>query len=158
MLFRDIRHVLFCVLTLFVGIACCLYAGHSLLVPYVVAAVFFMLGVHVIAGTQRNIGGITSILNVMSVILVLIPSVSIVVHEAQSRELGTDAPDVVVVPATDFGEPHKPPDIYYVVFDRYASAATLKEAFDFDNTEFLRYLSDKGFYVASESRSRANPT
>lgn len=44
-------------------------------------------------------------------------------------------------------------DIYYFVFDRYARENTLKSEFDFDNSEFLDYLEDKGFYVASDSNS-----
>ncbi len=45
------------------------------------------------------------------------------------------------------------PDIYYIILDRYASAASLKEFFAFDNSDMLRYLHSKGFYVAEESRS-----
>jgi hypothetical protein len=48
--------------------------------------------------------------------------------------------------------PQTPPDIYYIILDRYASASTLKERLGFDNSEFLDYLSDNGFYVAPESR------
>lgn len=46
-----------------------------------------------------------------------------------------------------------PPDIYYVIFDRYASATALREAYGFDNSPFTRFLTDRGFYVAEESRS-----
>ncbi|MFP4589378.1 MAG: hypothetical protein ACLFO3_05385 [Candidatus Acetothermia bacterium] len=45
-------------------------------------------------------------------------------------------------------------DIYYIVLERYGAAETLEEVYGFDNKEFLAYLEDKGFYVAS--RSRAN--
>lgn len=49
--------------------------------------------------------------------------------------------------------PDKLPDIYYIIFDRYASAWTLKEIYNFNNSEFITYLSNKGFYIASESKS-----
>ncbi len=45
------------------------------------------------------------------------------------------------------------PDIYYLIFDRYANEKTLKKYYDFDNTEFLAWLRAKGFYVASDSRA-----
>lgn len=45
------------------------------------------------------------------------------------------------------------PDIYYVILDGYARADVLQEVYQHDNTEFIEYLSSKGFYVASESRS-----
>ncbi len=43
------------------------------------------------------------------------------------------------------------PDIYYIILDRYGNASTLQEYFDFGNNDFTRYLSHKGFFVASKS-------
>jgi len=45
------------------------------------------------------------------------------------------------------------PDIYYIIFDRYASSETLAEFFDFDNTVFEKELEKRGFYTASGSRA-----
>ncbi len=46
------------------------------------------------------------------------------------------------------------PDIYFIVLDAYARDDVLKEMYGFDNTEFLAYLRNKGFYIAE--RSAAN--
>ena len=46
------------------------------------------------------------------------------------------------------------PNIYFIILDAYARADVLKEMYDFDNTEFLAYLRNKGFYIAE--RSSAN--
>jgi len=43
------------------------------------------------------------------------------------------------------------PDIYYLVFDRYANEQVLKDIYNFNNSSFLDTLEDKGFYVASNS-------
>lgn len=43
------------------------------------------------------------------------------------------------------------PDIYYFIFDRYAGPKSLSEQYGFDNSVFLRFLKDKGFYVAEKS-------
>lgn len=43
------------------------------------------------------------------------------------------------------------PDIYYLVFDRYAGSPALEKYFDFDNEPFLRELEDRGFSVARNS-------
>jgi hypothetical protein len=43
------------------------------------------------------------------------------------------------------------PDIYYFVFDRYASQSMLSEYFGHDNTPFLTSLEEQGFYVANQS-------
>lgn len=51
-------------------------------------------------------------------------------------------------PAISVGRPTAPsakPDIYYLVFDRYASPEVLKQSFSFDNTELVNYLTSQGF-------------
>ena len=45
------------------------------------------------------------------------------------------------------------PDIYYVILDTYARADILDRVYEFDNSEFLSFLTERGFYVADESRS-----
>ena len=45
------------------------------------------------------------------------------------------------------------PDIYYLIFDRYASEGTLAREFGFDNGPLLDFLKEQGFYVASQSRA-----
>jgi len=39
------------------------------------------------------------------------------------------------------------PNVYYLVFDRYANADTLKNDYDFDNSKLLTSLTDQGFVV-----------
>jgi len=43
------------------------------------------------------------------------------------------------------------PDIYYLIFDRYAANSTLASELDYDNSEFTNYLDAKGFYVTDRS-------
>ena len=50
------------------------------------------------------------------------------------------------------GPPAAKPDIYYLIFDRYANASTLAEAYQFDNRPFLERLRQQGFSIADESR------
>ena len=45
------------------------------------------------------------------------------------------------------------PDIYYLVFDRYAGSPALEKYFDFDNEPFFRELEERGFTVARNSVS-----
>jgi hypothetical protein len=37
------------------------------------------------------------------------------------------------------------PDVYYLLFDRYASSTTLKNVYNYDNTPLLKYLDSQGF-------------
>ena len=45
------------------------------------------------------------------------------------------------------------PDIYYFIFDRYASQSELLREYGFDNQAFIDFLKSKGFYVAPRSFS-----
>lgn len=56
------------------------------------------------------------------------------------------------------GDLRKLPDIYYIILDGYARASTLKKVYNFDNSEFINYLKDKGFYVANKSQSNYSLT
>jgi hypothetical protein len=55
-------------------------------------------------------------------------------------------------------DPATAPDIYFIVQDAYASADTLQRLFGIDNTPFIGYLRDKGFYVAEDSHSSYSQT
>ncbi|MBP6916780.1 hypothetical protein KBB76_01050 [Candidatus Saccharibacteria bacterium] len=45
------------------------------------------------------------------------------------------------------------PDIYYIVLDRYASQAVLKEQFNFDNQQFVDKLEKQNFYIKEDAYS-----
>ena len=45
------------------------------------------------------------------------------------------------------------PDIYYFIFDRYASQSVLLREYGVDNQDFIDFLKSRGFYVASRSHS-----
>ena len=45
------------------------------------------------------------------------------------------------------------PDIYYIIFDRFASNVTLTQRYGYDNTPLLDYLRARGFFVADDSRA-----
>jgi len=47
------------------------------------------------------------------------------------------------------------PDIYYIIFDEYARADALV---DFDNTDFLNALRERGFYIAEQATSNYTTT
>lgn len=49
--------------------------------------------------------------------------------------------------------PDNLPDIYYIVLDGYTRADVLGYLYEFDNSQFLNGLEEKGFYVADESFS-----
>jgi hypothetical protein len=50
------------------------------------------------------------------------------------------------------------PDIYYIILDAYGRQDVLNEIYQFDNTSFINFLEDSGFYVAKESQSNYSTT
>ena len=46
-----------------------------------------------------------------------------------------------------------PRDIYYIIVDGYGREDILRDIYGFDNSEFIRFLEEEGFYVAEESKS-----
>ena len=99
--------------------------------------------------TSRDLGMLTIFLSIAAITLVMISAVNIIVNETNTAAQDTNGSDNIV----DLAKPDVLPDIYYIILDRYASERTLKEVYDFDNSKFLNYLIDKGFYVANQSVS-----
>lgn len=106
---------------------------------------------------QRMLQFITRLLNAMSIALALVVLVnlaSVQILQPSGREyleavLGEDA-------RTDQAgnretATHNQPDVYYIVLDGYARSDILHDLYDVDNSGFLTYLQEKGFYVAAES-------
>ena len=105
--------------------------------------------------TRMDLRNLTSVLNIVGIVLVIIPTINITVQEVRgvSRDVDTTGSIGVIL-----HNPETLPDIYYIILDRYANANTLTDVYNFDNSEFIDYLSTKGFYVASSSYSNYHDT
>lgn len=112
--------------------------------------ILFACGAYMTVRTRKDLPNLTIILNVIAISLVAWPSVSIGVYELQRPSLGPRSDEIPVI-AIEPAEADTFPDIYYIVLDTYPTASILEEFYDFDNAEFVDYLSSKGFYVASQS-------
>lgn len=113
--------------------------------------------VYIVTKRHNLLVDITKVFNFVSIFLFLFLLVNIGVYklktvatvlDIKSTEISKIDASTIYSEAID-----KLPDIYYIILDRYANKSTLKEIYDFDNTEFVNYLSNKGFYVASQSKS-----
>lgn len=89
--------------------------------------------------------------NAAAVALVLLNIVRIVDFTTgpAAAEAGEPPSDVAVAVEGD----HARPDVYFIVFDRYANSETLNRIYDYDNVPFLRELEERGFVVAEDSWS-----
>ena len=88
--------------------------------------------------------------------MVLMTFVKIEAYKLTTRdslnELHKSWKDLEINPK-DFGKASELPDIYYIIFDAYASTSTLKEVYNYDNQNFNDFLTAKGFYVTSKSQT-----
>jgi len=120
----------------------------------IIWCLIFISTLYFVVKTHKQLRNITKILNVMSGTLIVIVLASILSkgHRSNSSMHNIAAVDVEhssFVPAAA----NELPDIYYIIVDRYARADSMKEFYDFDNSEFINYLTAKGFYIAFESNS-----
>ena len=118
---------------------------------YVVFLAWMVLGavgIYMVWRTRRDLRNAAKVLGVIGTFLVMVSTVTVAV-----REIGGSGRGPVTVDATtvELEAPVRPRDIFYIILDRYASGSTLGDIYGFDNSEFLSYLTEKGFYVASES-------
>ncbi|MCL6566028.1 MAG: hypothetical protein K6U09_06360 [Acidobacteriia bacterium] len=93
---------------------------------------------------------VTIVLNVVALGALSIP-VWQLTKQNVSRLLAPPLPPLEIPQATRRPEPL--PDVYYVIFDRYASRDTLARVYGLDNQPFYDFLLSRGFFVADASRA-----
>ncbi|MCX6072340.1 MAG: hypothetical protein NTU91_16045, partial [Chloroflexi bacterium] len=125
---------------------------HRYLIP--ACAVLVGIGVVWVART-RETAGLNRVLNLVSVIAVAFPLVSIGIYEANALGgVRTTGMDCTLQPPD--GQPL--PDVYVVVMDSYTRDDVLRDIYGYDNSPFLQSLEEMGFYVARGSLSNYRPT
>ena len=117
-----------------------------------------LLGVVLITGallvikSRRSFSTSTKFLNIVAITLVTISLINIGIYEVKSFNLRSETTNGSPT-SLDLEDSHNLPDIYYIILDGYARSSTLTEIYNYDNSEFTDYLTNKGFYIASKSRS-----
>ena len=96
----------------------------------------------------------TYLMNFMGTVLCCLPLVNAAMmsyRTLQAREL---LPDRQAFEAeSPITAPADAPDIYYLVLDGYGRADFLQEEFDFDNSDLVSFLEERGFVIAQKSRA-----
>lgn len=114
--------------------------------------IIFIFGTFLIMRTHRDFLSLTKYLNIMAVVVLAISSIGAGIYFISK-------PSYIPEPIpSEWSNPTELPDIYYIILDVYARQDTLKEDFNHDNGEFIDYLTNKGFYVATKSISNYDYT
>ena len=130
-------------------------ARHRYLLP--AWAALFLAVSGVLIRQRVAIRSAAPVLNAVALTALLLPLLSLGTFLVRARTddgRATRIPQVVLRPPS--GEPA--PDIYYIILDGYARSDYMAEAFGLDNSEFIDFLEDQGFYVAGAARSNHNWT
>ena len=119
-----------------------------LLVSY---TVFVVIGTYYVVKTNRRLNNLTTIANAMSITALVFVFFSIGIYNFENTYNNFQVEDSnPIVLGNDF---KKTPDIYYIVVDEYAPLRTLEKFYDYDNSDFIKFLEEKGFYVTKNSHS-----
>lgn len=89
-------------------------------------------------------------LALLAIILAAFNTYPIVKFWLENRDLNNLSFGSTVETEAQLSDSEKP-DIYYLIFDRYAGESTLRSVYDYSNEPFLSYLNEAGFYVANKS-------
>ncbi len=119
-------------------------------------ALFLITVTFLVIKSRHSYGSITRYLNIVTVILIIISIINIGIYEIRASSHIYDANTQEInkeANGPDLNISANLPDIYYIILDSYAAQNTLKEVFDYDNSEFIADLTRKGFYVSPTSRS-----
>jgi len=116
--------------------------------------VLFITGVFLVIKSRRDFRILTKFLNVTAVTLIVISVINISVYEIKTLDLGQGETNK----QSSLSNSENLPDIYYILLDAYGRASTFKEIYNYDNSEFIDYLTNKGFYIAARSRSNYQMT
>lgn len=127
--------------------------GKSMFVLHNPRYVFILYGLIFILFTWLNYrkskyhSQIAEFLNIFSIVLFIISMTNIFPHWLK-KDPPLEPPSII---ETDI--PSNLPDIYYIILDGYGGSEFLSEIYNFDNTQFISMLEQKGFYVVDNSLS-----
>lgn len=117
------------------------------LLALVIFLIFLVSLSIIIASTKKSLNEITKIANLFAAIVLLIPAISASIYNLKTPT------NVSLNQQTNENVVARPdaPDIYYIILDAYGRNDILQEMYNYDNSSFTKFLTDHGFYVASQS-------
>lgn len=123
------------------------FAKHRYLIAIMILITGYACYFIMFIKNKNTKGNLTLTLNIVTSALIIINVVNISMfninrvdkkHEVKEQSINLDISDK-----------YDRPDIYLIIPDEYASVNTMKEVYEYDNSEFIKDLEDKGFYIAN---------
>ncbi len=117
----------------------------------VVWIVLFAASLFWIVRSKSTFGAAASTLNTIALAL-LVMAVGQIIIESEPQGVSALGADHAPI-EDDLTTPQNPPDVYYIILDSYAREDFLRTTYNYDNSEFIAALEDRGFYVGACSQS-----
>src|SRR4030042_1192281 len=114
------------------------------------STIFFLLR------TRKKLLTFKITLNIVAIFLVLIPLSSITLYELSSGRIlkrGYSEKTAKELTEDKRNPAGKNPDIYYLIFDSYAGNDTIEGLYKYENSSFMNFLKERGFYIATKSNA-----
>lgn len=143
-LFFSYGHIYIAIDEKYPGANYTLWLAMGWIVLFVSSLLWVLRSKATFAASTTTFNTITLALLVMSVGQILLES-----EPRGVQALGADNAPV----QDDLTLPQNPPDVYYIILDSYAREDFLRTVYDYDNSEFIQALEERGFYVAGCSQS-----
>ena len=137
-----------------------------LIIPFVIS---FIVGTYYFVKTKVKLNKVTTIFNVFAATFLAVILINIVGSNVENIDsfdgtlittntsLATYGADIEII-SPHQNEFKNHPDVYYIVLDGYTSSSSLKKFLNYDNQEFVSYLTNKGFNVNHKSYSNYENT
>jgi hypothetical protein len=115
--------------------------------------------VYFIGRAKRDFRITTRLFNIAAVVLIAINLFNIVNYQVKAAGMDDITPsETSETTADSAAELSTLPDIYFIILDEYAHPDTMLECYDYDNSEFIKSLENKGFFIATESQTPTGNT
>jgi len=114
-----------------------------------VFVLLFSIGVIFIIKSKLRLTRVTTSLNVITIVLILVSLTNIGLVEYEQSETNALTDSI----ASQNLERKGSPDIYYIILDSYAHPSIMNKVYGYDNSQFLEFLKERGFYISSNSHT-----
>ncbi len=124
------------------------FSHHTYAVP--IYFLILLFGIFTIIKIKKHLRNVTIFTNIIAIVLIamILPNVVFYLFENQSIDPVTNDLDYQVLHESKLSGK---PNIYYILLDEYTSDEILSEIYNYDNTDFLSKLTQRGFYIPSNA-------
>ena len=111
-----------------------------------------IVGVTYFVRTSRKLNNVTTIINVISITIIVLSVINIGTFYLE-REQFIENSNELITQNMDLINVQNPPNIYHIVLDAYGGDKIFKKEFGYDNSEFINFLKNNGFYIPENARN-----